>query len=100
MKGLAGNEGRDISDRGANKMIPSGKEILFLVVRGFGLFLTVTGMIGMTFILGPLNLIMQDLEFTVVFGSKLYAFLILFGFCVFGGALDFLSNLGIKSIEK
>ena len=85
---------------GLMSIIPSGKEIGFMVIRGFGLFLSVSGMVGMALILGPLNHIMQDLEFTLVFGSKPPAFFSCFGLAVVGGALDFFANLGLKGLEK
>jgi len=85
---------------GSTSIVPSGKEIGFMVIRGFGLFLSVSGMVGMALILGPLNHIMQDLEFTLVFGSKLPAFFSCFGLAVLGGALDFFANLGLKNLEQ
>ncbi len=87
---------------GLQSIMPSGKEIGFMVVRGFGLFLSVSGMVGMTLILGPLNHIIQDLDlsYTLVFGSKLPAFFACMGLAVVGGALDFFANLGLKGIEK
>lgn len=85
---------------GLNSIIPSGKEIGFIVIRGFGLFLSVSGMVGMALILGPLNHILQDMEFTLVFGSKLPAFFSCLGLAVVGGALDFFANRGLKGLEK
>jgi hypothetical protein len=87
---------------GLQSIMPSGKEIGFMVVRGFGLFLSVSGMVGMTLILGPLNHIIQDLDlsYTLVFGSKLPAFFACMGCAIVGGALDFFANLGLKGIEK
>jgi hypothetical protein len=85
---------------GLKSVVPSGKEIGFMVVRGFGLFLSVSGMVGMALILGPLNHIIQDLEFTLVFGSKAPAFFSCMGLAVVGGALDFFANLGLKGLEK
>ena len=85
---------------GLTSIVPSGKEIGFMVIRGFGLFLSVSGMVGMALILGPLNHIIQDMEFTLVFGSKLPAFFSCFGLAVLGGALDFFANLGLKNLEK
>ncbi|MCK4362739.1 MAG: hypothetical protein KAW13_05605 [Dehalococcoidia bacterium] len=85
---------------GLNSIIPSGKEIGFIVIRGFALFLSVSGMVGMALILGPLNHILQDMEFTLVFGSKAAAFFSCLGLAVVGGALDFFANLGIKGLEK
>ena len=81
-------------------MIPSKKEIGFMVIEGFGLFLTVTGMVGITFILGPLNHVIKDLEFTLIFDNSASAFFLCFGFCVLGGALDFVAKSALKSIEK
>ena len=46
---------------GLKAIVPSGKEVGLLVVQGFGLFLTVSGMIGMSFILGPLNHILKSI---------------------------------------
>ena len=85
---------------GLKAVIPGGKEIFFMVIRGFGLFLSVSGMVGMALILGPLNHILQDVEFTLVFGSKPPAFFSCMGLAVVGGALDFFANLGLKKIEK
>jgi len=81
-------------------IVPSGKEIGFMVVRGFGLFLSVSGMVGMALILGPLNHILLDMEFTLVFGSKPPAFFSCMGLAVVGGALDFFANMGLKGLEK
>ena len=83
---------------GLASVVPGGKEIGFMVIRGFGLFLSVSGMVGMALILGPLNHIIQDIEFTLVFGSKLPAFFSCFGLAVVGGALDFVANLGLKGL--
>jgi hypothetical protein len=87
-------------ETGSKSIVPSGKEIGFMVVRGFGLFLSVSGMVGMALILGPLNHILLDLEFTLVFGSKAPAFFSCMGLAVLGGALDFAANLGLKSVES
>ena len=84
---------------GLKALMPSGKEIGFLVLEGFGLFLTVSGMVGITLILGPLNHILQDLEFTLIFGSKPPAFLVCFAACVVGGAMDFFAKRGLKGLE-
>jgi hypothetical protein len=85
---------------GLESIIPGKKAIGLMVLRGFGLFLTISGMVGMTLILGPLNHIIQDLTFTLVFDSKLYAFLLCLLLAVIGGAIDFLTNEGLKAIEK
>ena len=85
---------------GLMSIIPSGKEIGFMVIRGFGLFLSVSGMVGMTLILGPLNHILQDMEFTMVFASKPPTFFACMGLAVVGGALDFFANMGLKGLEK
>ncbi len=85
---------------GLKSIVPGGKEIGFMVLRGSGLFLSVSGMVGMTLILGPLNHILQDLEFTLVFGSKPPAFLACLGLAVAGGAMDFFANRGLKALEK
>jgi len=86
--------------KSGKSIIPSGKEIGFMVVRGFGLFLSVSGMAGITLVLGPLNSIIKDLTFTPIFDSKGYAFLFCLLMAVVGGALDFFANLGLKRIEE
>ncbi len=87
-------------EKGSKSIIPGKKAIGFMVVRGFGMFLSVTGMVGIALIIGPLERIVVGLEFTPVFDSKAYAFLLCLGICVVGGALDFVANLGLKSIEE
>ena len=86
--------------KSGKSIIPSGKEIGFMVVRGFGLFLSVSGMAGIALVLGPLNSIIKDLTFTPIFDSKGYAFLFCLLMAVVGGALDFVANLGLKRIEE
>ncbi len=86
--------------KSGKSIIPSGKEIGFMVVRGFGLFLSVSGMAGIALVLGPLNSIIKDLTFTPIFDSKGYAFLFCLLMAVVGGALDFFANLGLKRIEE
>ena len=85
--------------KGIKSIIPSGKAIGFMVVRGFGLFLSVSGMAGIALLLGPLNSVIKDLTFTPVFESKGYAFLFCLLMAVVGGALDFFANIGLKKIE-
>jgi hypothetical protein len=85
---------------GLMSIIPSGKEVGFIVMKGIGLFFSASGMVGMALILGPLNLILQDLEFTLVFGSKPPAFFCCVGLAVVGGALDFFANIALKRLEK
>jgi len=79
--------------------IPSGKEIGFMALQGFGMFFTVTGMAGISLILGPLNQIVR-FDFTTLFGNVLYDFLFCILLCVIGGAISFISDTFIKSIEK
>jgi len=86
--------------KSGKSIIPSGKAIGFMVIRGFGLFLSVSGMVGITLVLGPLNSVIKDLTFTPVFDSKAYAFLLCLLMAVVGGALDFVANLGLKKIEE
>jgi len=88
---------------GLKSIIPSKKAIGLMVLRGFGLFLTISGMVGMTLILGPLNHILalpEGMEYTLVFGSKPPAFFSCMGLAVIGGAIDFLTNEGLKSLER
>ena len=84
----------------SKSIIPGWKAIGFMVVRGFGLFLSVSGMAGIAIVLGPLNSVVRDLTFTPIFESKAYAFLLCLAMAVVGGALDFVANLGLKSIEE
>ena len=86
--------------KSSRSIIPSGKAIGFMVVRGFGLFLSVSGMAGIALLLGPLNSVIKDLTFTPLFESKAYAFLFCLLMAVAGGALDFVANLGLKAIEE
>lgn len=79
--------------------IPSGKEIGFMALQGFGMFFTITGMAGISLILGPLNQIVR-FDFTTLFGNVLYDFLFCILLCVIGGAISFISDALIKSIEK
>lgn len=79
--------------------IPSGKEIGFMALQGFGMFFTITGMAGISLILGPLNQIVR-FDFTTLFGNVLYDFLFCILLCVIGGAISFISDAFIKSIEK
>jgi hypothetical protein len=81
-------------------IIPSWKAIGFMVIRGFGLFLSVSGMAGIAIVLGPLNSVVRDLTFTPIFESKAYAFLLCLAMAVVGGALDFVANLGLKRIGE
>ena len=85
---------------GAKSIIPDKKAIGFMVLRGFGLFLSVAGMAGIALVLGPLNHILQDLTFTPVFESKTYAFLLCLLMAVVGGVMDFVAKLGLKATEE
>ena len=73
--------------------------IAFMVVKGFGTFIIVTGMIGLSFLLGPLNLIVK-FEFTPIFGSIIYSFIFCLLFCVIGGSLEFLADSYIKYLSN
>ena len=86
--------------KGSKPIVPGWKAIGFMVIRGFGLFLSVSGMAGIALVLGPLNSVIRDLTFTPVFESKAYAFLLCLLMAVVGGALDFVANLGLKAIEE
>jgi len=85
--------------KGERSIVPGKKVIGLMVVRGVGLFLTVSGLAGITLILGPLNLVMQDLTFTPIFESELYAFLLCLLMCIIGGAMDYIAHLGLKSSD-
>ena len=86
--------------RSNKSIIPGWKAIGFMVIRGFGLFLSVSGMAGIALVLGPLNSVVRGLTFTPVFESKAYAFLLCLLMAIVGGALDFVGNLGLKAIEE
>ena len=86
--------------KGVKSIIPGKKAIGFMVVRGFGLFLSVSGMAGITLVLGPLDRVIKGLTFTPIFDSKGLAFLFCLLMAIVGGALDFFANLGLKKIEE
>jgi hypothetical protein len=86
--------------KGIKSIIPGKKAIGFMVLRGFGLFLSVSGMVGMTLVIGPLDLVIGKLDFDLLADSKGITFLACLGFCVAGGVLDFVANLGLKKIEE
>ena len=73
--------------------------IAFMVLKGFGTFIIVTGLIGLSFILGPLNLIVK-FEFTVMFGSVIYSTIFCLLLCVIGGSLEFLADAYIKYLSR
>jgi len=79
--------------------IPSGKEIGFMALKGLGTFFTITGMVGISLVLGPLSGIVK-FEFTTIFGNVLYDFLFCILLCVIGGAIEFVSDAFIKSLSE
>lgn len=72
--------------------------ILFMVLRGFGRFLSIVGMVGIAFATGPLNEIVK-FEFTTMFGNALYTFLLCFILTVIGSAIEFVGNAFIKHLS-
>jgi|APFre7841882654_1041346.scaffolds.fasta_scaffold98769_1 hypothetical protein len=80
--------------------IPGPKAIAFMVLRGFGQFLSVTGMVGITLVIGPLDLVIGKLNFDLLADSKGITFLACLGFCVAGGVLDFFANEALKAIDE
>jgi len=80
--------------------IPGPKSIAFMVLRGFGQFLLVTGMVGITLVIGPLDLVIGKLDFDLLADSKGITFLACLGFCVAGGVLDFFANEALKAIDE
>jgi hypothetical protein len=73
--------------------------IAFMVLKGFGTFVIVTGLIGLAFILGPLNLIVK-FEFTPMFGSIVYSAIFCLVLCVIGGFLEFFADAYIKYLSS
>jgi len=73
--------------------------IAFMVLKGFATFFTVTGLIGLSFILGPLNLIIK-FEYTTIFGNMVFDVILCILFCVFGGVLEFFSDSFIKYLSN
>jgi hypothetical protein len=73
--------------------------IAFMVLKGFGTFVIVTGLIGLSFLLGPLNLIIK-FEFTPLFGSIVYSAIVCLVLCVIGGALEFFADAYIKYLSN
>jgi len=70
-----------------------------MVLKGFGTFVIVTGLIGLSFLLGPLNLIVK-FEFTPMFGSIVYSAVVCLVLCVIGGALEFFADAYIKYLSS
>ena len=70
-----------------------------MVLKGFGTFVIVTGLIGLSFILGPLNLIV-NVEFTPLFGNIIYSTIFCLLLCVIGGALEFFADAYIKYLSS
>lgn len=71
----------------------------FMVLKGFAGFLTVTGLIGLSFILGPLNLIIK-FEFTTIFGNTALDAILCLMFCVVGGGMDFFADSFIRHLSS
>jgi len=80
--------------------IPGPKAIALMVVRGFGQFFTVTGMVGITFVIGPLNHIIGKWQLDLTADNKGITFLVCLGFCILGGALDFFAGEALKAIDE
>jgi hypothetical protein len=79
--------------------VPSGKQIGFMALQGFGMFFTITGMAGISLILGPLNMIVK-FDFTTMFGNPVLDFLFCILLCVIGGAISFISDIFIKELSR
>jgi hypothetical protein len=73
--------------------------IAFMVLKGFGTFVIVTGLIGLSFILGPLNLIVK-FEFIPMFGNIIYSTVFCLVLCIIGGALEFFADAYIKYLSS
>jgi hypothetical protein len=73
--------------------------IAFMVLKGFGTFVIVTGMIGLSLLLGPLNLIIK-FDFTPMFGNVIISALLCLVLCVIGGLLEFLADSYIKYLSS
>jgi len=71
----------------------------FMVLKGFGTFVIVTGLVGLSLLLGPLNLIVK-FEFTPLFGSIVYSVILCLLLCVIGGALEFFADAYIKFLSS
>ncbi len=72
--------------------------IVFMVLKGFGTFVIVTGMIGISLILGPLNPIVK-FEFAPMFGNVLYSSVVCLLLCVIGGSMEFFADSYIKYLS-
>jgi len=79
--------------------IKDKRVIAFMVLKGLGTFIIVTGLIGLSFILGPLNLIIK-FEFTTIFGNTLFDFLFCFLLCFIGGTIEFLGDSFIRYLSN
>jgi len=72
--------------------------ILFMVVRGFGMFLLVTGMVGIAFVSGPLNHIL-GVETATIYGNTALDFLLCFLLSIIGGTIDFVGDAFVKQLS-
>ena len=70
----------------------------FMVLKGFGTFFIVTGLVGLSLLLGPLNLIIK-FEYTTIFGNMVFDVILCLLFCVFGGALEFFASAFINYLS-
>jgi hypothetical protein len=68
-----------------------------MAVRGFGMFLLVTGMIGIAIILGPLNHLL-GMEYHKLFGNTPLDLLLCFLLTVVGGAIEYVADAFIKHL--
>ncbi len=71
----------------------------FMVLKGFGTFVIVTGLIGLSVLLGPLNLIV-NFELTPLFDSVAISALFCLILCVIGGATEFFADAYIKYLSS
>ncbi|MGQ9720598.1 MAG: hypothetical protein ACUVXA_04655 [Candidatus Jordarchaeum sp.] len=69
-----------------------------MAVRGFGMFLLVTGMIGIAIILGPLNHLI-GVEYHKIFGNVPLDLLLCFLLTVVGGAIEYVAEAFIKHLS-
>jgi len=81
------------------QQVENKRIIAFMVLKGFGTFVIVTGLIGLSLLLGPLNLIVK-FEFTPLFGSVTYSAIFSLILCVIGGGLEFFADAYIKYLSR
>ena len=65
--------------------------ILWMVVQGLGNFFLFAGMVGIMFVLGPMQYIVK-FQFETIFGNVALDFVLCLIICILGGAVSFIGG--------